>query len=258
MRLVNDNGGTYHRAICSNCADIIITENNNNSDKYQAAERYKKDILLPEWIFESVAKGFALPTKNYRVKALKVSTPIKSNQIIADFTSSDHTQVPEISRISTAGRENNDLTLVNEAGCSTMNDTQRKSVAVAAVATSTSVLQRDVLQKATSAAASVGSAFYQQVYAEICSKQAKKAGNFLDGCCIYLSGFRAEEREKLNRILNVGGATRYDVYNEKITHIILGQQDDSDFRAWKRDGLLSGKSNGISVRSQMHAYALQK
>lgn len=232
MRLVNENGGTYHRAFRSQLVDIVITEKSKtNSEKYQAALRFKKDILVPEWIFESVQKGFALPTKAYQVKAVKVSTPTRPDQSVADFTASD------ISRISAAGckRTGSDATnadvTINSSICS-MNTTQQTPLFVAPAPLND--LQRESLKKTA-----LGS-HYRLVYEDICPKQAKKAGNFLDGCCIYLSGFRTEEREKLNRILNVGGATRYDVVNEKITHIIVGQLDDSEFKSWKRDGLLTG------------------
>ncbi|XP_075157185.1 mutagen-sensitive 101 [Haematobia irritans] len=227
MRLVNENGGTYHRAFRSQLVDIVITEKNKtNSDKYAAAVRYKKDILLPEWIIDSVQKGFALPTKAYQVKSLKVSTPTKSDQSLADFTVAGNT---DISRISSAGSVGS-MTTVNDTICSNAGESP---TFVAPVNPVSKDLKKDLLKK-------VGSgSHYRLVYEEICPKQAKKAGNFLDGCCIYLSGFRSEEKEKLNRILNVGGATRYDVVNEKITHIIVGQLDDNEFKAWKKENFLT-------------------
>ncbi|XP_018801712.1 PREDICTED: DNA topoisomerase 2-binding protein 1-A [Bactrocera latifrons] len=238
MRLVNENGGTYHSAFRSALVDIVITERGNtNSDKYKAAVRYKKDILCPEWIFDSAEKGFALPTKGYQVKSLKVSTPIKGDRTIADFT-----QLSDTSRISVMGGSGrsgrSELTTVNDTVSSGINETaiqQKDGTFVAPIprASTSKDLQREIHRK------QVATDHYRFVYEEICPKQAKKAGNFLDGCCIYLSGFRLEEREKLNRILNVGGATRYDVVNEKITHIIVGQLDDAELRAWKRDGYLT-------------------
>ncbi|XP_054728937.1 DNA topoisomerase 2-binding protein 1 [Anastrepha obliqua] len=234
MRLVNENGGTYHCAFRSALVDIVITERGNtNSDKYKAAVRYKKDILCPEWIFDSAEKGFALPTKGYQVKSLKVSTPIKGDRSIADFT-----QLSDTSRISVmASSARVGSMTVNDTICSGLNETAKQNdgtfVAPTTRLTGSKDLQREVHRKQGAAV------HYRLVYEEICPKQAKKAGNFLDGCCIYLSGFRLEEREKLNRILNVGGATRYDVVNEKITHIIVGQLDDGELRAWQRDGILT-------------------
>uniref|UniRef100_A0A1I8Q5H1 BRCT domain-containing protein n=1 Tax=Stomoxys calcitrans TaxID=35570 RepID=A0A1I8Q5H1_STOCA len=234
MRLVNENGGTYHRAFRSQLVDIVITEKNKtNSDKYAAAVRYKKDILLPEWIMDSVQKGFALPTKAYQVKSLKVSTPTKSDQSLADFTVADHTDISRISVAGSSRRANSDMTTVNDTICSNLNESQSAPTFVAPINPPSKDLKKDLLKKAGSGS------HYRLVYEEICPKQAKKAGNFLDGCCIYLSGFRTEEKEKLNRILNVGGATRYDVVNEKITHIIVGQLDDNEFKSWKKENFLT-------------------
>ncbi|CAG9818278.1 unnamed protein product [Phaedon cochleariae] len=53
-------------------------------------------------------------------------------------------------------------------------------------------------------------------------KKAKKAGQYLDGCSVYVTGFGAEHTEKLNKILNLSGATRYDNFSDRVTHVIVG------------------------------------
>ncbi|XP_017063794.1 DNA topoisomerase 2-binding protein 1-A [Drosophila eugracilis] len=221
MRLVNENGGIYHRAFRSQVVDIVITEQSKtDTEKYKAAIRYKKDVLMPEWIFDSSNRGYALPTKKYEIKPGKTaSTPTKGTRLTAG-SNADQTQLSDLSRISFVSgsrRMCSDLTVVNES--------------VSSVGTSSPA--KDLLKQATSSSRN-----YQQVLAEICPRQAKKAGAFLDGCCVYLSGFRTEEREKLNRVLNTGGATRYDEANEGISHIIVGQLDDAEYRQWQRDGLM--------------------
>ncbi|KAH8287470.1 hypothetical protein KR054_008313, partial [Drosophila jambulina] len=226
MRLVNENGGIYHRAFRSQVVDIVITEQTKtDTEKYKAAIRYKKDVLLPEWIFDSHSRGYALPTKEYEVRpGKKSSTPTRSGSRSAAATAAsgaDQTQLSDLSRISFVSgsrRMGSDLTTVNETlGCSSP--------------------AKELLKQATTLGRS-----YQQVLAEICPRQAKKAGTFLDGCCVYLSGFRPEEREKLNRVLNTGGATRYDEANEGVSHIIVGQLDGdaaAEYRQWQSDGLMS-------------------
>lgn len=57
---------------------------------------------------------------------------------------------------------------------------------------------------------------------------AKKIGGFLDGCKVYLSGFNSESKDKLIKVLNLGGAIRYDDLNDQITHVIVGKQVPSD------------------------------
>jgi topoisomerase (DNA) II binding protein 1 len=53
-------------------------------------------------------------------------------------------------------------------------------------------------------------------------KKAKKAGQYLDGYSVYLTGFLPEQREKLSKVLNLSGATRYDDISDRLTHIIVG------------------------------------
>lgn len=42
---------------------------------------------------------------------------------------------------------------------------------------------------------------------------------------IYLAGFTTSVRDKLNRILNVGGATRLDDISDAVTHVIVGDEN---------------------------------
>lgn len=241
--MVNENGGTYHRAFKSQIIDIVITEKDKtNTDKFQAAVNYRKDILLPEWIFDSVEKGYALPTMNYEVKSLKISTPTKTGQKPAEFICADSTQVSDISHISTIGVAGGGFhkdpkrvisTTLDYTICSNMNDSAASFASFSVPANTTE--KGGHLNKTTAKTVKSKTA-YQQVLASICPQKAKRAGNFLDGCEVYLSGFRNEEREKLNRILNTGGATRYDAFNEKVTHVIVGEFNPIESKSWKMNG----------------------
>lgn len=223
IRIVNENGGIYHRAFRSQQVDIVITEQSKtDTEKYQAAVRFKKDILLPEWIFDSQERGYALPTKKYEVRPRKqVSTPTKRSE------NPDHTHLSDLSCISFVSgpgrRMCSDNTTVNETLSS--NCSSGSKLLKQATANSTSSDQKQQL--------------YLQTLSEIDPRKAKQAGSFLDGCCVYLSGFRVAEREKLNRVLNTGGATRYDDPREGLTHIIVGQLDKTAYCQWQTEGLLS-------------------
>ena len=52
---------------------------------------------------------------------------------------------------------------------------------------------------------------------------------FLDGCKIYLSGFYGAKLEKLRKIINSGGGTRFNQINEIVSHVIIGDKVDEDF-----------------------------
>jgi topoisomerase (DNA) II binding protein 1 len=51
--------------------------------------------------------------------------------------------------------------------------------------------------------------------------QVRKAGLFLDGCKVYVSGGAPVLQDKLRKLLNTGGATRFDDISESLSHILL-------------------------------------
>lgn len=50
---------------------------------------------------------------------------------------------------------------------------------------------------------------------------------------VYLAGFNEEQRDKLCKILNFSGATRYDDICERLTHIIVGDKNCPDMKLIK-------------------------
>ncbi|KAK5649872.1 hypothetical protein RI129_000901 [Pyrocoelia pectoralis] len=71
---------------------------------------------------------------------------------------------------------------------------------------------------------------HNELVDEINLKDVKRAGSFLDGCGIYLVGFGADQREKLCKIINFSGATRYNDISERVTHIIAGDISCPEFK----------------------------
>ena len=51
---------------------------------------------------------------------------------------------------------------------------------------------------------------------------------FLDGCKIYLSGFSGHKLEKLRKIINSGGGTRFNQINEIVSHVVVGNRINAD------------------------------
>lgn len=49
----------------------------------------------------------------------------------------------------------------------------------------------------------------------------RKPGLFLDGCKVYVSGGTPALQDKLRKLLNSSGATRFDDISESLSHIIL-------------------------------------
>ena len=51
---------------------------------------------------------------------------------------------------------------------------------------------------------------------------------FLDGCKIYLTGFTGEKLECLQKIINAGGATRFNQINASVSHVVMGAKVTKD------------------------------
>ncbi|XP_055372512.1 DNA topoisomerase 2-binding protein 1 [Condylostylus longicornis] len=215
MKLVTDNGGIFQRTFKSTQTDILLTVREcAHSEKFKAAVKCKKDVLKPDWVFDSVAKGYALPIVNYRVKSLKISTPTKIDNSIPDFVG-NFTQLSDISRVESLGNQHieNEMSICSNASVE-------------------SVLLNDRSTRANHEAKKTAAAdkkLYKKILCSINTQQAKRAGNFLDGCSIFLCGFTDEEKDKLNKILGVSGANYYSEMNHKITHVIVGDLGESDF-----------------------------
>jgi topoisomerase (DNA) II binding protein 1 len=65
---------------------------------------------------------------------------------------------------------------------------------------------------------------------------------------VYLTGFNLEQNEKLRRVLNRGGATRFNDISDSVTHVIVGDIVSADLKALKSSGFRYGMVwYGISV-----------
>ncbi|XP_035896167.1 DNA topoisomerase 2-binding protein 1 [Anopheles stephensi] len=219
--LIESNGGNYVGSFKSETTDILILEKTGTeSAKFRGAVRCNKECLTPEWIVDSVACGYVLPVREYEVKSLKASTPTKAEEpavasgavglrISGGQFNPDCTQLSEISHANFSARNET----INESIMSGGADGMPPSV--------------------SGVARPAGSQRYREVLARMTVQQAKKAGPVLDGCSVFLSGFTADEREKLNKILNSVGAVRYDEISGAISHVIVGEQHASELAKFR-------------------------
>uniref|UniRef100_A0A182Q3E0 BRCT domain-containing protein n=1 Tax=Anopheles farauti TaxID=69004 RepID=A0A182Q3E0_9DIPT len=220
--LIEANGGSYVGWFKSNKTDVLIlNKDDTESAKFHAAISCKKECLTPDWIVDSVRKGYVLPIREYEVVRMKASTPTKENltpiqnaignnaagapdPVSAGFFNPDCTQLSEISHVNFSAR--------NETINESMTVTERCAGGVVE-----SIGVRPVVNQR-----------YREILACMTVQQAKKVGSVLDGCNVFVSGFTAEEKEKLNKILNAVGAVRYDEISGAISHVIVGEQQVSE------------------------------
>lgn len=158
-QLITANGGIFHRAFKPNVVNVlVVNENGKHSEKFKAACKHKKTCVLPKWVSESVAAGYALPFAEYEAKnEVRVSTPNK-----------EMVQNPEFSVSHIQGSGN---TTVNES----LASIRSKNLSMA------SEFQAPSPVKHTD---KVSNDYYKECMKNLNVTTAKRAGCFLDGCSV--------------------------------------------------------------------------
>lgn len=183
-QLITENGGLFTGQLEMNLTNILIVDA-SGGDKYDAAVSWKIPCIKTSWLRKCVEANRIVPFRDYSVdkKQTKASTPKKGDTV--NFTGN-------FSAISVIEPEN--FTHLDES--TNITTSQVFSVPFS---------KPDPLQEKV----------------EKIAKEAIHAGQFLDGCNVYLSGFSQNLAEKLRKVLNVGGATRFDDLNTAVTHIVV-------------------------------------
>lgn len=160
QELVNAHGGKYYGEFATSLINIVIAKKNaSETDKLKAALAAHKDCLQVEWIIDSAAKGCALPIDNYRIELqanAKTSTPTKRLDSSLNASSASL----ELSHIQ--------YSKVNETALSNMSQVSDVSV----------------FGRARKSHETVSLAPYKAILDAINIQDVKKAGTFLDGCCV--------------------------------------------------------------------------
>ncbi|XP_018018319.1 DNA topoisomerase 2-binding protein 1-A isoform X2 [Hyalella azteca] len=207
--LVEENGGQYSPQLEMGKSTLLVTTT-TNSDKYVSAVRWKVPVVTPDYIYDCVQANYALDVTLYKIKR-DASTPTKETKMLP----------PDVSLCSTIANS----TLI---GAPALDPT------VSFNETLTNAASHSSMSNATIMAGI--SALDGLSTADTCNSEL-----FLDGCKVYLSGWaeataaQGGRAEKLRKLLNAGGATRFNQLTETVTHIIMGSfQGDTLFKvkAW--------------------------
>ncbi|XP_070586247.1 DNA topoisomerase 2-binding protein 1 isoform X3 [Erythrolamprus reginae] len=189
QRLTTENGGQYTGQLKMNeCTHLIVQE--PKGQKYECAKRWNVHCISMQWFFDSIEKRFCQDESMYLIipSTKQDNTPSTSTPT-SQASKPDSRTLSDVSHIS-----NINLSGVNETACSSgLNSRQDPSP--------------DDLNNLN-----------------ISSLQAQE--DLLDGCRIYLCGFSARKLDKMKKLINTGGAVRFNQLNEDVTHVIVGDCDD--------------------------------
>ncbi|XP_069938324.1 DNA topoisomerase 2-binding protein 1 isoform X2 [Cherax quadricarinatus] len=194
-KIIEENGGTYSSTLDMSGTSVLIIPT-PEGDKYSYARNWRIQCLTPDWIYDSVEHGSAVQMDGYKVTNRGASTPTSDT--------SNANILPDISLCSTIN-----MTAVSKM--SQVNETVNMETSMA-------------LKKESVADERVNLGL--EAIENLDLQQALKAGVFLDGCKIFLFGFTTAHMEKLRRVLNAGGATRFNQLNESVSHVVLGKRGE--------------------------------
>ncbi|KAK0078812.1 hypothetical protein PV325_002080 [Microctonus aethiopoides] len=192
-KLINENGGEFMGPLDGTKVKVVLAPDNSSlSEKIKFALQNNIACLKFEWVIKSVNAGYALPFNNYLItpapRAL-CSTPENGSTHII------HSSL-NFSAISNIPNDNN-RNFIEESMSNTI-----------------SINRDNIIDHNISP--------YVSIVERLDIREAKLAGPFLDGCSIYVTGFQIQHRDKINKILNVGSATRFDDISDALTHVIVG------------------------------------
>lgn len=158
--LVSENGGKHFGEFSSNINIVIAKKNATETDKLKAALTSGKDCLQVEWIVDSAKRGCALPFDDYRIELqAKKTTSTPTKRTYSQMNSSSSSI--ELSHIQYSKVNETALSNVSTiSDVSVMGGRTRKSNDAITVAPYKSILDNINIQ------------------------EVKKAGTFLDGCCV--------------------------------------------------------------------------
>ncbi len=194
-RKIESHGGIYDGVLDMEKTAILITPT-TAGDKYGYARKWQIPCLSPDWIFDSIDRGHCLPTLDYRIDRAKVSTPTKDE---GNATA----QLQEVSMCSMIMQPPN-----NGDISSTKNVNE-------------SVANSNVTMISKSDTHGNGNESTAELLNKLELGRVKKAGLFLEGCSVFLSGFNEDQETQIQRVLHFAGAKRMNQITSSLTHVIM-------------------------------------
>ncbi|XP_060541893.1 LOW QUALITY PROTEIN: DNA topoisomerase 2-binding protein 1-like [Pantherophis guttatus] len=189
QRLTTENGGKYTGQLKMNeCTHLIVQE--TKGQKYECAKRWNVHCISMQWFFDSIEKRFCQDESMYLiVPSTKQDSAPSTSTPTSQASKPDSRTLSDVSHIS-----NINLSDINETSCSSVLNSRLDPLP-------------DELNNLN-----------------ISSLQARE--DLLDGCRIYLCGFSARKLDKMKKLINSGGAVRFNQLNEDVTHVIVGDCDN--------------------------------
>ena len=195
-RSIESHGGTYSGTLDMETTEILIITK-PEGDKFKYARKWKIPCLNSDYVFDSIEKGYCLPSEGYRIDVggvsakERASTPTKADETAAKLT--------EVSMCST-------IMLPNETTLQNVNET---------VAPNSTTILAPSTNKTT-----------EQLLAILDPYRVKRAGAFLNDlkAKFFLSGFTDSQAERIRKVLISAGSAKLNQLTKTVTHVIVASR----------------------------------
>ena len=217
-QLVTKHGGTYSGELNMNtCTHLLVDM--PKGEKYEFARRWNLHCVSTQWFYDSVQSGFCLDESNF------------------------YTLPDEENNSSQAGRRVSFGLIKGDNAAASINSTEKTISNKAAQAAYKSAQKHgntDLLgssgnkkslsnqSKQFDNVSRLGETHLDDGESSEFDVRLQPGNMFLDGCKIFFSGFSGQKLEKLRKIINCGGGTRFNQINEIVSHVVIGDKVDSD------------------------------
>lgn len=212
-KLVTQHGGSYSGELNMNtCTHLLV--DTPRGEKYEFARRWNLHCVCSQWFFDSIQSGFCLDESHYYT--------------LPDEDSNSSQAGARLSRSLIKGKNSAEKKIAKKAAQAAHKSAQKhgdKDLMSISGRKNLSTNQSRNFDNVSRLAETRMSADLECSDFDV----TIRPGNmFLDGCKIYLSGFCGPKLEKLRKIINSGGGTRFNQINEIVSHVIVGDKVDAD------------------------------
>ena len=213
-RLVEKHGGVYSAELQLKVTTHLLIEN-PTGQKYQFALRWSVHCVKPDWLHDCINAGCWIEETPYLVKGDKDLNSTRMSNVTLSTTTVDATMngVASDNKVSRKAAQAAKESAKSYGNKELLNDTRQSSF----TRLQTSGFRK--LNKSKHRNENVVCNYNVQIPSD---------GQFLDGCCLYLTGFNEAQLEYLQKIINAGGATRFNQMNPSVSHVVVGDKSVQD------------------------------
>ena len=216
--IITENGGTFSGSLDMRTCTHLIADL-PKGQKYSYARRWKLHCVSTQWIYDCVKCGYSLDEVSYYTlpeggqQSFSSSSHLSTSRIdnTTTFSERSKTQRRNSKLASQAAYKSaqtlGDGDLIIDTSCKKKNSTRTGNTSKA-----THVMSNTALEDTNY------------------NVSLQPGVMFLDGCKIFLheSSFSDSQMMTLRKIINAGGATRFNQINETVSHIVVGDLAASD------------------------------